>query len=316
MPSALRATSLEPRSSSEELAKAWLVGIVERTPLDRFADVDLDLLTTEASPLIGGILGGLEPEAASPDLPPDVLERARALGRLRRGEGASAEISRDLAVLHSVLIASLRRDEERRAAGDFERSVQRLAELFGSVQGAVAEGLVRAPSSGPKNELAALPGSSDLHHWLEVLVAEHRRYGHPFALALVEVEGLGRISETYGHRSGDWMLTALAAVIRHQIRIVDHAFRLRDDEFCVLAPNVSSGRLRPMADRLARVVEASQATNAPRVAIAAGVSACPEHGHDGSLLLEVASDALAAARQSGHPVEVAASNGRHSEPTG
>jgi diguanylate cyclase (GGDEF)-like protein len=307
--SAPRATTREPRPSPDDLAKAWLVGVVQRTPLDRVTDLDLDLLTTAAGPLIAGILDGLHPGAhGAPDLPPRVRERARDLGRLRRGQAASAEILRDLGVLQSVLIAALLGDAPDRQAGDLERSVQRLAEVFGSVQGAVAEGILR-DRTARRDELTALPGSADLEHWLEVLVAEYRRYGHPFALALVDVEGLGPINEAYGRQSGDRMLTALATVIRNQIRIVDHAFRLGDDEFCVVAPNVDAGRLRPMADRLARVVETSQSADAPRIEISVGVSACPEHGHDGGLLLQVAERALDTAREAGQPVEVAASNG-------
>ena len=77
----------------------------------------------------------------------------------------------------------------------------------------------------------------------------------------------------------------------------------------MLAPNVDAGRLRRMADRLARVVDASQAADGPRIAISAGVSACPEHGHDGSRLLEVAGDALDGAKAAGEPVQVATRNG-------
>jgi diguanylate cyclase (GGDEF)-like protein len=309
--------SPRPHSPADELAKAWLVGVIERTPMDRITELDLGLLSAEAIPLIAGILGGLELEDAG-ELMPHTEERARALAGLRHGDRASSEIPRDLAVLQSVLIASIYRDVSGRMRTDFERSAQRLAEIFGSVQAAVAEGLVGelAPAGTPDERPAPLPGSDDLDHWLQVMIAGYRRYGHPFALALVDVEGLGPINEAYGGRSGDWMSTAVAAVIRNQIRIVDQAFRLRDDEYCVLAPNVSAGRLRPMADRLARVVDASQSVDAPRIGISVGVSACPEHGHDGGQLLAVASEALDAARATGQPVEVAVSNGHRAVSNG
>ena len=90
-------------------------------------------------------------------------------------------------------------------------------------------------------------------------------------------------------------------MIRNQIRIVDHAFRVDDDAFCVLAPNVDAGKLRRMGDRLARVVDGSQADDGPRISISAGVSACPEHGHDSERLLEIAREALEAARAAGEP---------------
>ncbi len=192
---------------------------------------------------------------------------------------------------------------------------QRLAELFGSLHGALTEALVaeREVAAG-EGRPGALPGHADLDRWLAALVAEHRRYGRPFALALLELDGLRRIFESHGRQPGELMLAAATRVIRNQIRIVDHAFRLDDDGFCVLAPNVDSDRLGRMADRLARVVEASQAPDGPRIAISAGISGCPEHGHDAGRLLEVAGDALGAAKASGEPVQVALNGARATSP--
>jgi two-component system, cell cycle response regulator len=105
------------------------------------------------------------------------------------------------------------------------------------------------------------------------------------------------------------MLAAVATVIRRQIRTVDQAFRLGDDEFCVLAPHGDAEQLRRMAGRLSDVVEGSQADDGPRIAISAGVSACPEHGDDGTRLLRAAGEALYAATSAGVAVEVARLDG-------
>jgi diguanylate cyclase (GGDEF)-like protein len=299
--------------SSQQLAKAWLVAIVERTPLDQVADVDFDLLATESLPLIAGILSGLEraPHGAA-NVPDDVSQRARELGRARRGSQAPAEIQRDLAALQSLLVAALDRATPLRPSEEVVGSARRLAEIFGSLHATVTGELVGEPgeaSPPPPDQPPALPGGAELHGSLDALVAEYRRYGHPFALALIELEGLRGIYETHGRESGDWMSIAATRMIRNQIRIVDHAFRVDEDAFCVLAPNVDAGKLRRMGDRLARVVDASQADRGPRISISAGVSACPEHAQDRERLLEVAREALEAARTTGNPVEIAALNG-------
>jgi diguanylate cyclase (GGDEF)-like protein len=305
------AAGTDPRRSADSLAKAWLVGVIERTPLEEVAEVDVELLAEEAAPLITAILEALDdPGRPGVALADEALQRARGLGGLRRGEPASPEVSRDLAALHSLLIAALERDVPAPQPADVSRAAGRLAEIFGALQGAVTESLVRDRSgTARRDDVARLPDDADLQRWLQVLAAEYRRYGHPFAVALVDVEGLAPINEVYGRQSGTWMLTAVGTVIRNQIRIVDHAFRLGEDGFCVLAPNVDALRLRPMADRLARVVETSQSGDAPRIAISVGVSGCPEHGHDTGHLIEVAEEALYTAKAAGQPVEVAASNG-------
>ncbi len=290
-----------------QLAKAWLLGVIERTPLDRVADLDLDLLATEAGPLIAAILDALD----GSELDPAARERAGALTGLRPGDRAYAEAPRDLAVLQSVLIESLGHGSPGKPR--YARQLpapQRLAELFGSLQGELTEALVAERGAIAEGQPAMLPGNADLERWLAVLVAEHRRYGRPFALALLELEGLGQIFETRGRRAGELMLAAATTVIRGQIRIVDRAFRLEEEGFCVVAPNVDADRLGRMADRLARVVGASQAPDGPRIAISAGISGCPEHGQDAGRLLEIAGDALGAARASGEPVQVALNGAR------
>ncbi len=299
----------DPEWPVDELAKAWLVGVIERTPLDRVGEVNLELLAGEAIPLITRILGDLDPSPAGNGPGSEHPERyLRELGRLRRGDRASAEVPRDLAVLQSVLLGSLGRDAFGARPADLARSAQRLAEIFGSVQGALTEGLVRDRSrAAGGTEPTAHTDRDQLDEWLRVMLAEYRRYGHPFALALARVEGLEPIVEAHGRESGEVMLTAIARVIQSQIRIADRAFRKAEDEFWVLAPSVDAGRLRSMAERLVRVVEASQSPDRPRIAIRVGVSACPEHGHDAADLLVAAESAAHGASESS--VEIAGPTG-------
>jgi diguanylate cyclase (GGDEF)-like protein len=307
------AAASDPSGSPEELAKAWLVRVIERTPLEDVGDVELALLTSDAPPLIAEILKGLsEPvDGAEIDLRPETSERARGLRRLRRGDSAPTEIPRDLAALHSLLIESLRRDIPERRSGDFARSVERLAEIFGSIQATLTEGLVRERAGEPRrDELTGLPGQAELHEWLRILLAEQARYEHPFAIVLIDIEGLGRINDAYGRDAGDRTLTAVATVVGNQIRNVDQAFRTGDDEFCVLAPHATAEQARPVAERLAGVFESAQAEDGPRIAIAVGIASCPENGNEADRLLEAAQQASYAAKAEGQPVAVAPSNGR------
>jgi diguanylate cyclase (GGDEF)-like protein len=302
-----------PQTSSEDLAKAWLVRLVERTPLRDVSELELELLTTEAAPLIDGILRGVESGSADLgfELPSEERERVRGFGRLRRGERAPAEIPRDLAALQALLIESLRRDIPERRRGDFARSVERLAEIFGSIQAALTDSLVHERAGAPRRDpLTGLPGQAELHEWLQLLLAEHRRYGHPFAVALVDVEGLGRINRAYGRRAGDRMLAAVGDVICSKIRAVDRAFRLRDDEFLVLIPHGDSEQGRSMAERLAHTVAGSQGQDDPRVAVTIGIASCPSHGDDPDRLLQVAEEAAYSAKAAGLTVAVGGPNGR------
>ena len=299
--------------SPEELAKTWLVRLIEETPLANVSEIEVGLLTREAAPFIDEILRELGSPAGEIGLQPpgEAHSRVRGFGRLRTGARAPSQIPRDLAALQALLIESLRRDVPERDRGDFARSVERLAEIFGSIQGELTESLVRERAGAPRrDELTGLPGPAELHEWLQVLLAEYRRYGHPFAVALLDIDGLGRVNDAYGRQVGDAMVAAIATVIRDKIRTVDRPFRLEGDEFCVLVPHEQAVQARPMAERLAGVVERSQTGEAPRIAVAIGISSCPDHGEDADRVLEAAEEATYAAKAAGQLVAVAGSDDR------
>ena len=82
------------------------------------------------------------------------------------------------------------------------------------------------------------------------------------------------------------MLRAVAGVVRRQIRPVDRAFRVADDEFCVLAPDQEADEALPLAERLCGLVDRSQGAEGPRADVTIGLASCPEHGGDAEALIE------------------------------
>jgi diguanylate cyclase (GGDEF)-like protein len=289
----------------EQLAKEWLVRIVERTRLLDVGELPLQWLVAEAPGMIAQILGSLaDPaSAAEAELGDEESELTKQLASLRLGDDAPEQIPRDLAALQEVLIESLRREVPERRAGDFANAVTRLAEAFGAIQGGVTKTLVEERSGGAaRDRLTGLPGRAQLDEWLRVLLAEHRRYGHPFAMALIDIDGLARINESRGRVAGDRMIAAVAEVVRRQIREADQAFRLDEDEFAIVAPHTEAGGLVRMASRIADLIEAAQVPEGPRIAIAVGVAACPDDGLSAERLMQSLDEANYAAKAEGVPV--------------
>jgi diguanylate cyclase (GGDEF)-like protein len=293
--------------AQEELAKSWLLEILERTPLAEIEDVPIGWIVREAPALIADIVGGVS-DPSSPrelELPAEGLQRIGALGHLRRGDDAPALIPRDLAALQTILIEALRRDVPERQVGSFASSVERLAEIFGGIQATVNEELVNERAGeAPPDELTGLQGEVHMREWLRILLAEYRRYGHPFSVLMIDIEGMARINDAHGRGAGDRMITAVAAIVRRQVRMVDRAFRLTDDEFCVLAPHQQAEAMLPMAERLCEVVDRAQGPESPRIAIAAGIATCPDHGDDADALLSAAEEATWAAKAAGRGVAI------------
>ena len=293
----------------EELAKAWLLDILERTPLAEVEQVPVSWIAAEGPALVADIVRGLADRSPSGELelPAEGIERIGRLAGLRQGE-ATLEIPRDIAALQGLLVEVLRLEVPERRLGAFAGSVGRLAEIFGDIQAEVSQRLVRERSGGAKvDPLTGLPGEAELHEWMRILLAEGNRHGEPFCVMVIDVDGLGLTSQAYGPDAGDRMLRAVAAVLRRQIRPVDRAFRLAEDQLCVLCPHQDARGALPMAERLCELVDHSQSESGPRVTITAGLASWPSHGSDGERLREAAEEAAWSAKAAGRGAAVGGS---------
>jgi diguanylate cyclase (GGDEF)-like protein len=112
-----------------------------------------------------------------------------------------------------------------------------------------------------------LTGLANRRAFMRVLEQEFeraRRYGHPLALVLGDVDAFKQINDTYGHPGGDRTLCAMADAMRAGLRESDGAFRIGGDEFAVILPE-TTGR---EADAVVRRLEAHFRAMAPEPFIA------------------------------------------------
>ncbi len=226
------------------------------------------------------------------------------------GGGSSAgQVAREVSSLQATLLATLR---EQMRGGDpepFADAAQRLAEEFGSVTAtavaAVCDRPAPAPPSSESHAHVSLFQPGHMRRRLDQLIETNKRYGHPFGLVVFDIDGPGT-RESEGGDGQEMMLAVVGAGLRESIRIVDEIFRLEEDALCVLAPNLTTVEGVQMAERLLRMLDELEAAGGLRIAISAGVVACPEHGADAQGLLKKADEAMWRARAVGQPVGVGA----------
>src|SRR3954452_21125830 len=130
----------------EELAKAWVVRVIERASLDEIRALPTDRIASELPELIGDLLRtAAEAEAdGGAKLSDDAIARAAGLAALRAGgDSSAAELARDIAALHAVLVRALRAELAGSDPEGFADAAERLAEATGAVQAAAVEELVR-----------------------------------------------------------------------------------------------------------------------------------------------------------------------------
>ena len=109
-----------------------------------------------------------------------------------------------------------------------------------------------------------------------------------------------------GNGSAETVRTVVGAALHASVRLLDDTFRLEEDGLCVLAPNQNTIGGVQMAERLLRKLDELEDVGGMRIAISAGVVACPDHGTDAERLLVKADEALWRARAVGEPVGVGA----------
>jgi len=93
-----------------------------------------------------------------------------------------------------------------------------------------------------------------LQQWLRA----HRASGHPFVLALIDVDHFKTINDTFGHPEGDRVLLELARTLSSTVRPTDLVARYGGDEFVVMLADTtasqSQARLRQIMTKLGTTV--------------------------------------------------------------
>jgi diguanylate cyclase (GGDEF)-like protein len=298
--------------SRDELAKAWLMRLIERATLDEIKQLPTDWIARQLPELISDIVTSVADANGNPnELSREQAGRAAALALLRQGRETSAgDLARDVAALQAVLVRALRAELAERDPDRFAEAVERLAEATGAIQAAAAEELIRRRSRELESQANTDPltGVGNLRHLqrqIGHLVDVHKRYGRPFALLLMDIDGLKRINDGQGRAAGDRVLMKMGMALQRSIRSVDLAARLGGDEFCVLAPEQACEAGRTLAERLASAVrDEVAAPGEPPVTLSIGVAACPNHGSDADTLIDAADRAMYRAKANGESVAV------------
>jgi diguanylate cyclase (GGDEF)-like protein len=129
-----------------------------------------------------------------------------------------------------------------------------------------------------------------------------RRYGHPLAAIMLDIDHFKKVNDTYGHATGDDVLRAVAARCRTTLRTVDVLGRYGGEEFAILLPEAEWPAAHRAAERLRQcVAEAPIATarGALNITLSLGIAILSDDMPDLVALLNRADTALYRAKAEG-----------------
>jgi diguanylate cyclase (GGDEF)-like protein len=122
-----------------------------------------------------------------------------------------------------------------------------------------------------------LTGLANYRRLLDVLDTETERTlrtGRPFAVLLLDLDGLKKINDTYGHLVGSRALCRVADILRFHCRAIDTAARYGGDEFALVLPEAREDEAQRVVARLHETLAADQ----EQPPISASVGASVYHG--------------------------------------
>ncbi|WP_394826164.1 GGDEF domain-containing protein [Pendulispora albinea] len=86
--------------------------------------------------------------------------------------------------------------------------------------------------------------------------AYSKRHDQPFAIVMMDLDHFKSINDTYGHETGDHVLTQFAGAVRSVLRGEDVAFRYGGEEFVLLLRACDAQRAADVAERLQKKLRA------------------------------------------------------------
>lgn len=131
---------------------------------------------------------------------------------------------------------------------------------------------------------------------------QFRRYGHSFAVLVVDIDFFKKINDTYGHPAGDEVIRSTGAVMQQLLRASDSLARVGGEEFVVLLREVNQESVLPAAHKLRRAIEAASVTHGGKaISVTASIGGAIVRASDRDIqdLVERADMALYKAKTSG-----------------
>jgi diguanylate cyclase (GGDEF)-like protein len=128
------------------------------------------------------------------------------------------------------------------------------------------------------------------------------RYGTPLSISMLELDNFKQINDSFGHITGDQVLTNIGIALREHIRHPDTIGRYSGEVFLLVLPHTTLDAASELAEKLCQQVRATSIVSNKHTfqsTISVGVAQYKIHEEDWNGLLERVDQALYQAKNNG-----------------
>jgi diguanylate cyclase (GGDEF)-like protein len=149
-----------------------------------------------------------------------------------------------------------------------------------------------------RDGLTGLFNHTYFYQQIDFEVKRYVRYGALVSLVLIDIDDFKEVNDSYGHREGDRILTAMGRILMQTARDSDICCRYGGEEFAVILPLTYVHEAGLIANRLKKKL-VYHLPGDKTVTVSIGVASCGKGTETYQYLVEAADGALYQAKRSG-----------------
>jgi diguanylate cyclase (GGDEF)-like protein len=246
--------------------KAMLASLAEAIAIHETPDEDGSPLTTVPMQKLyrtGSLAPKPRPRATTPLTSPFARAQhaASSHGILRRNQNYEIhEVMLEYIKLRRILWETLRTHLSAEGSADVLEAIQYVDWLLDELMLSTVEQYYSASVRELEKRALRDPLTQlyNKEYFTQRLGGELRRAvrsGDPLTVAMIDMDRLKEINDTFGHQAGDSVIVAVASAIRDTCRRSDVPCRYGGDEFAVILPETGKPQGRVFAERVMRAIQ-------------------------------------------------------------
>ena len=115
---------------------------------------------------------------------------------------------------------------------------------------------------------------------------------YQFAVVVIDVDEFKAIHDTYGHTTGDEVLSTIGFLLERNVRNVDLCYRIGGDEFAIILPSTDEAGCDIVIRRISTRMTIAVSTLRPMVSLSFGAAAAPPGEANTDAIVAAADEAM------------------------